>query len=67
MAGEEREFSFTPIDLRTSDLIWKTADELAIALGKKRLKVPRHIDTGQYSFTPIDLGNLGSDEDETDE
>jgi transposase len=63
-AQEEAEFKFTPIDLANLGSDPENADELAITLGKKRLKFPRHIDTGSYSFTPIDTGNLGPGEDD---
>ena len=66
-AREEAEFKFTPIDLAHFGSDPENVDELAIALGKKRLKFPRHIDTGSYSFVPIDLGNLGSDLEGDDE
>jgi transposase len=65
--AEEENFSFTPIDLANLGSDPENVNELAITLGKKRLKVPRRLDTGSYSFIPIDLGNLGSDSNDEDE
>jgi transposase len=61
---EENLFAFTPIDLAHLGSDRETGDELAVSLGKRPHKPPRHIDNGSYSFIPIDLGNLGSDENE---
>jgi transposase len=59
---EEKEFTFSPIDLAHLGSDQEIGDELAVASGKDRIKLPRHIDKGNYKFTPVDLGNLGSDE-----